>query len=90
MDTRRALPILNVRSPDGHWTPGRVRSFWITGGVLHALVLVSRWDRFGGAMHGVQSVAVPHLAAEPGQDYRAVPGAPDNVTELLPEPAAQD
>ncbi|MGW1998516.1 hypothetical protein [Embleya sp. NPDC001921] len=78
-----AMPTLDVRSPEGHWTPGRVRSFWIAGGVLHALVLVSRWDRFGGAMHGVQQVAVPHLAAVPGQDYLTVPGAPDNVADLL-------
>lgn len=78
-----AMPTLDVRSPEGHWTPGRVRSFWITGGVLHALVLVSRWDRFGHPIQGVQAVAVPHLAAVPGQDYTTVPGAPKDVAALL-------
>lgn len=85
-----AMPTVNVRSPKGHWSPGYVRQFWTSGGTLRALVLVSRWDRFGGSMEGVQSVPVTHLAAVPGQDYRAVPGAPDNVSELLPAPISQD
>jgi hypothetical protein len=78
-----ALPTVHVQSPAGDWTPGRVRSFWLAHGVLHALVLVSRWDRFGHPMQGVQAVAVTHLAALPGQDYAAVPGAPDGVTDML-------
>lgn len=85
-----AMPTVNVQSPDGEWNTGRVRQFWISGGTLRAIVLVSRWDRFGHAMQGVQRVAVPHLAAIPGQDYTATPGAPDNVTELLPAPVDQD
>lgn len=83
MDTRTALPTVNVRSPEGHWAPGRVRSFSMIAGRLHAVVLVSRWDRLAQSMHGVQTVSVLHVAAVPGQDYRTVPGAPDDIAELL-------